>query len=192
MSPSTSNVCPKRRAAWLGSALAVVIFAVAAVVLSTIPPHDHPEISYVSYETNSGAAIVVLTNSSSRSWVFPLTSAQARIQPSYWIVREKGLPGWYFPFDEKRVPRRQSPNTPVTLTKVTLHPHQTLTFSVPIREIHGLSKVGVKYQRPPLSSRLGLARADLRERVRRVLRLQPAAPFEGWCETSLPTPVGAH
>ena len=192
MKHSTSNVPLKRRMAWLGIALAVVTFTIAAVVLATVAPKDNPEIAFVSYETGTGAAIVVLTNSSSRTWVFPLTSAEAQIQPSYWIVREKGLPGWCFPFDEKRILGRQPPATPVTLTNVTLHPHQALTFSVPMREIHGLSKVGVKYLRPPPSSRLGLATADLRERVRRLLRLQSITPFEGWCETSLPTPVGAH
>ena len=68
--------------AWLGIALAVVTFTIAAVVLATVAPKDNPEIAFVSYETGTGAAIVVLTNSSSRTWVFPLTSAEAQIQPS--------------------------------------------------------------------------------------------------------------
>jgi hypothetical protein len=191
MSASPTNVCANRRVKWFGTALAVVIVAAAVVRLFTIPAHDRPEMYYVSYETNSGTAIVVLTNATSRTWLLPLTSAESQIQPSYWIVREKGLPGWYFPFDEERVPRRQSPNTPVTLTNVTLHPHRALTFFVPIREIHGLSKVGVKYQlenQQPPSSRLGRATADVLARLRRILHFQRATPDQGWCETALPIP----
>src|SRR5213592_2454952 len=105
MSPSTSNVRRKRLVAWLGISLPLVIFAVAAVVLTTRQPRDHPVISFVTHETNSGVAIVVLSNSSSRTWVFPLTSAEAQVQPPYWIdTQERGLPGWCFPFDEKARP----------------------------------------------------------------------------------------
>src|SRR5438876_3409671 len=192
----------------------LVVCAAALMVNSSFNMRRGPTLFWAAFDAKSRTAIVELTNATTRSWLFQLNVVQGLPKPSYSIAPEKkGMPCWGGEFEEgihcsgylyrrdssgrflaPEVPG-PSPHLAGTLTNVVLHPQQALTFSVPIGDIRGLSKVGVTYHRPAASSRLGRTAADMLAmlaRARRILHLQPATPFQGWCETALPGAATAH
>ncbi|HVR37254.1 MAG TPA: hypothetical protein VMS21_15535, partial [Methylomirabilota bacterium] len=170
-----------------------------------------PTLLCSAYDPKSRTAIVELTNATSRSWLFRLHLVQGSPRPSYFITdQKKGMPGWGIEVEDgilhaNYLYRRDSsgrfgapersgraPRLTTTITNVLLEPQQALTFSVPIGDIPGLSKVGVEYLRPPASSRRGRVTANVLQWVRRLLHLQPPTPFKGWCETELPAAAQEH
>ena len=199
------------RIVWWVAGVSLVVCGAAVMTYFSFTTRRGPTLSCSAFDPQSRTAIVELTNATHQSWLFQLHVAQGLPRPSYFIASEKkGLPGWGSEFEEgiycsgylyrrdlsgrylaPEVPG-PSPHLTGTLTNVVLHPKQVLTFSVPIGEIHGLSKVGVTYHRPPASSRLGRAAADVLARLRRILHLQPATPYQAWCETALPRPPNEH
>lgn len=201
----------KTRIVWWVAGVLLVVFGAAVMPFLSLSTRRGPTLSCSAFDAQSRTAVVELTNSTKQSWLFQLHVAHGLPTPSYFITPEKkGLPGWGSEFEEgiycsgylyrrdlsgrylaPEVPG-PSPRLTGALTNVVLHPKQVLTFSVPIGEIHGLSKVGVTYHRPPASSRLGRATADVLARLRRILHLQPAISYQGWCETALPRPPNKH
>jgi len=197
----------KLRTAIWGAAVSLGIFIAALMIWPTFSTQSGPTLFCSAIDPESRTATVELTNTTTHTWLLRLHVVQGSPKPSYFITPEKkGLPGWGVEFEEgiycsgylyrrdssgrylQPEVRGPSPQLTGTLTNVVLHPQQALTFSVPIGEVHGLTKVGVTYQRPPAASRLGRTAADLLARVRRILHLQAAAPFQGWCETPLQKP----
>lgn len=189
----------------------IVLAVIAGVVISTCVDGRHvPKLVYSAFDSTTGTAVVLLTNASKRTWSFPLHVVQGSPRPQYWIVPERGRPMWCPEFEEGirsagwtysrgasgtysfAEPIRSGQRVTVAFSNVVLRPHQFLSFSVPVRDIQGLSKVGVKYHRPPPSSRLGRTMVEIGDRARALLHLKPATGFEEWCETSLPSPPNAR
>ncbi len=204
------NAAKDRKVRWAVCFL-IVLAVIASVVMSaSASRRDVPKLVYSAFDSTTGTAVVLLTNASSRSWSFPLHIVQGLPRPSYWIVPERGPPGWFPEYEEgirgaewtytrdssgryyPAEPIRSGQRVTVAFSNVVLRPQQFLSFSVPVRDIRGLSKVGVKYHRPPPSSRLGRTAVEMRDRVRALLHLKPATHFEEWCETSIPTPPNAR
>jgi len=204
------NPSKLRTVRW-AAGVSLVLCAAALTMYSSFSTRRGPTLFCAAFDPKSRTAIVELTNATTRSWLLHLNVVQGLPKPSYFITPEKkGLPGWGTEFEEgiycsgylyrrdssgrylqPEVPG-PSPHLTGTLTNVVLHPQQVLTFSVPIGDIHGLSKIGVFYHRAAGSSRFGRTTADVLARVRRILHLQPATPFQGWCETTLPGAPNAH
>lgn len=196
----------KHRIAGWGVGSSLVVGIAAFVIWTSLSTRRGPILFCSAFDPTSGMAIVELTNTTTRSWLFQLHSVQGIPRPAYFITPEKkGLPGWGIEVEEgiycsgylyrrddsggylpPEVPG-PSPKLSVAFTNIVLYPQQVLTFSVPIRGVHGLSKMGVTYHRPPTSSRLGRTAADALARLRHILGLRPARPFQGWCETPLPS-----
>jgi hypothetical protein len=190
--------------------LLVIVCVVALVRLAVISPQGGPKFVFTAFDPKTGMAVVVLTNTTSRSWSFRLNVVQGSLKPAYWIAPEKGIPGWGLEYEEGiwmsgciysrdssgRYTRSDlagsGPHLTAGISNVVLQPQQFLTFSIPVRDIRGLSKVGAKYHPPPPSSRLGRAASNMYENLRLRLHLKPAPPFEGWCETLLPAPTNGN
>jgi len=198
------KVQPRRLAIYCAAILLPICVA-TLVIWGSNSRQSGPALLFTTFDPNTGIATVELTNGTARGWSFELHTVEGVPKPSYFITYEKkGLPGWGVEFNEgiycsgflhrrdvsgRYLPPERpgrSPKLSTGLTNFVLRPQEALTFSVPVGDILGLSKVGVIYRHPPPSTRLGRAATDAVAQLRHVLNLQPATPFEGWCETPLP------
>src|SRR5574341_842773 len=109
MSSATPRIKLRTRVACWEILLAVVMWVSAAMVLKTSQSHDHPVIRFVNYDPASGAAILVLTNSSNRTWEFVLISIDGQFTPSY----RRDAEGRRLLLSGVPVPRPVSLNTPI-------------------------------------------------------------------------------
>jgi hypothetical protein len=190
---------------WLMAGVALVVCGASVMTFSFFTARRGPTLSCSGFDAQNRTTIVSLTNTTKQSWLFQLQVAHGRPKPAYFITPQKGLPCWGLEFEEgiycgaylyRRdssgkylAPERAGPSphhVTSTLTNIVLQPQQALTFFVPVGEIHGLSKVGVSYQRPPASSGLARATAGVLARLRAILHLKPVTRYQGWCETALP------
>jgi hypothetical protein len=200
----------KRLKLWTAAWGMAFLFAVCVTIVILWPnasPFDGPTLFCSAFDSTKGMAVVQLTNATNREWMLRLHVVQGVPRPSYFITHvNQGLPGWGAEFEEgiycsgflysrdsygHYSPPEiigQYPKLSIAFTNVILQPKQALEFTVPIGEIQGLSKVGVKYQRPPASSQLARNLADALGQVRRAMGFQPAAPLQGWCETRVLLP----
>lgn len=198
-----------KTAGWV--AVASLVFAAGLFIWWTFRSRPGPTMFCSAMDPTTGMATVELTNATARDWSFRLYVAQGQPTPCYFITPEKeGLPGWGVALEEGIycsgfLYRRDSsgryiapevvgswPSLTAKLTNIVLRPQQALSFHVPVGEIHGLSKVGATYQLPLASTRSGRAKARVLPWLRRILHITPGTPYQGWCETKLPTPPDEH